>query len=149
MTHPPTPQKKNHLCRILRKPSESAREWRLALYQSDQQQRNTPLNFCFHHHSAIRSMTRSTISKTQKSKVWASRVSVAAKTAVCLTGYSDWPAGFREPLSPLYRCLTSVTNIQRGVTGSVAVFQEAVKDEDNRLLRIHDVVQQLPPPHYR
>ncbi|ESO83357.1 hypothetical protein LOTGIDRAFT_133635, partial [Lottia gigantea] len=28
-------------------------------------------------------------------------------------------------------------------------FAEAVRDEDNRLLRIHDVVQQLPPPHYR
>lgn len=28
-------------------------------------------------------------------------------------------------------------------------FAEAVKDEDNKLLRIHDVVQQLPPPHYR
>jgi hypothetical protein len=29
------------------------------------------------------------------------------------------------------------------------VLQEAVKDEDNKLLKIHDVVQQLPPPHYR
>ncbi|XP_064599453.1 uncharacterized protein LOC135465995 [Liolophura sinensis] len=28
-------------------------------------------------------------------------------------------------------------------------FAEAVKDEDNKLLKIHDVVQQLPPPHYR
>ncbi|KAL4229188.1 Rho GTPase-activating protein 32 [Mactra antiquata] len=28
-------------------------------------------------------------------------------------------------------------------------FANAVKDEDNKLLRIHDVVQQLPPPHYR
>ncbi|KAL3884653.1 hypothetical protein ACJMK2_024775 [Sinanodonta woodiana] len=28
-------------------------------------------------------------------------------------------------------------------------FADAVKDEDNKLLRIHDVVQQLPPPHYR
>ncbi|XP_076457781.1 uncharacterized protein LOC143291666 isoform X2 [Babylonia areolata] len=28
-------------------------------------------------------------------------------------------------------------------------FAEAVRDEDNKLLRIHDVVQQLPPPHYR
>ncbi|KAK6964161.1 serine-rich adhesin for platelets, partial [Biomphalaria glabrata] len=28
-------------------------------------------------------------------------------------------------------------------------FAEAVRDEDNKLLKIHDVVQQLPPPHYR
>ncbi|GFO47020.1 rho GTPase activating protein 32 [Plakobranchus ocellatus] len=28
-------------------------------------------------------------------------------------------------------------------------FAAAVRDEDNKLLRIHDVVQQLPPPHYR
>ncbi|XP_035827001.1 serine-rich adhesin for platelets [Aplysia californica] len=28
-------------------------------------------------------------------------------------------------------------------------FADAVRDEDNKLLRIHDVVQQLPPPHYR
>ncbi|XP_052286601.1 uncharacterized protein LOC127882166 isoform X2 [Dreissena polymorpha] len=28
-------------------------------------------------------------------------------------------------------------------------FANAVKDDDNKLLRIHDVVQQLPPPHYR
>ncbi|KAL8594257.1 hypothetical protein ACOMHN_044201 [Nucella lapillus] len=28
-------------------------------------------------------------------------------------------------------------------------FAEAVQDEDNRLIRIYDVVQQLPPPHYR
>ncbi|XP_052803848.1 uncharacterized protein LOC128233978 isoform X2 [Mya arenaria] len=28
-------------------------------------------------------------------------------------------------------------------------FANAVKDEENKLLRIHDVVQQLPPPHYR
>lgn len=27
--------------------------------------------------------------------------------------------------------------------------QEAVRDEDNKLMKIHDVVQQLPPPHYR
>ena len=30
-----------------------------------------------------------------------------------------------------------------------SIHQEAVRDEDNRLMRIHDVVQQLPPPHYR
>jgi hypothetical protein len=28
-------------------------------------------------------------------------------------------------------------------------FAEAIHDEENKLLRIHDVVQQLPPPHYR
>ncbi|XP_071176710.1 uncharacterized protein [Mytilus edulis] len=28
-------------------------------------------------------------------------------------------------------------------------FAEAVRDEDNKLWKIHDVVQQLPPPHYR
>ncbi|XP_041373060.1 serine-rich adhesin for platelets-like isoform X3 [Gigantopelta aegis] len=28
-------------------------------------------------------------------------------------------------------------------------FADAVRDEDNKLLKIHDVVQQLPPPHYR
>ncbi|ELT99638.1 hypothetical protein CAPTEDRAFT_138243 [Capitella teleta] len=28
-------------------------------------------------------------------------------------------------------------------------FAEAIQDEENKLLRIHDVVQQLPPPHYR
>ncbi|KAJ8316128.1 hypothetical protein KUTeg_006142 [Tegillarca granosa] len=28
-------------------------------------------------------------------------------------------------------------------------FAEAVRDEDNKLWKVHDVVQQLPPPHYR
>ncbi|XP_056011649.1 uncharacterized protein LOC125678137 isoform X3 [Ostrea edulis] len=28
-------------------------------------------------------------------------------------------------------------------------FADAVRDEDNKLWKIHDVVQQLPPPHYR
>ncbi|CAG5118300.1 unnamed protein product, partial [Candidula unifasciata] len=28
-------------------------------------------------------------------------------------------------------------------------FADAVRDEENKLLKIHDVVQQLPPPHYR
>ncbi|XP_059176318.1 uncharacterized protein LOC131956003 isoform X2 [Physella acuta] len=28
-------------------------------------------------------------------------------------------------------------------------FADAVRDDENKLLKIHDVVQQLPPPHYR
>lgn len=31
----------------------------------------------------------------------------------------------------------------------VPTLQAAVQDDDNRLIKIHDVVQQLPPPHYR
>ena len=30
-----------------------------------------------------------------------------------LTAYSDGPTGFQEPLSPLYRCHTCLTNVQR------------------------------------
>ena len=54
--------------------------------------------------------------------------------------------------------LLSVSSFHFSCSGYVCVlsltfsnpfYQEAVRDEDNRLLRIHDVVQQLPPPHYR
>ena len=45
------------------------------------------------------------------SMVVASTALVVVRTAVYLIGYSDCLTGFREPLSPPYRCHTGLNNV--------------------------------------